>query len=142
MLRVLLRFVPGLLAACLGGVAGYFLTLWISQKGFYAPVFPGALAGLACGFCSVDHSKVRGVLCALIALAAGVLSYWLLFSPPFETDGSLSDLVAHAHQLNPVTQIMLVLGALLGFWWGRESTCPWRDRFASTAKPDRPLIDE
>ena len=140
MRKNLVRFVPGLVGACVGGLVGYYLFAWITRQGFFALVVPGAVAGLACGFCSVDHSKVRGVLCALIALAAGVLSYWNFFSPPFDTDGSLLDLIKNGHRLPPITLIMLVLGTFLGFWWGRETTNPWRHRFAS--KPARPLIDE
>jgi fructose-specific phosphotransferase system IIC component len=147
MRKILVTFIPGLVAGCVGGVIGFFVFDWIRQQGFFAPVIPGALAGLACGFCSVDHSKVRGILCALIAFAAGMTSYWLRFSPPFETDGSLLDLIKNCYQLNPVTQIMLALGTVLGFWWGRETTSPLRHRFASVAskpltKPDQSVIDE
>ena len=130
MRKILVTFVPGLVGACLGGVVGYYAFAWITQKGFFALVVPGALAGLACGFCSVDHSKIRGGICALIALSAGMVSYWKLFSPSFETNGSLLDLVINCYRLNPVTQIMLALGTFLGFWWGRETTFPWRHKFA------------
>ena len=145
--KVLVTFVPGLVGACVGGVIGYYVALWISRQGFFAPVIPGAFAGLACGFCSFDHSKIRGILCALIAFAAGIISYWKTFSPPFETDGTLLDLVAQCHHLQPLTQILLVLGTFLGFWWGRETTNPWRYRFASdggkvTSKPEPPFTDE
>jgi MFS family permease len=130
MQKVLIRFVPGLVAACVGGFLGFFAFDWITKHGFFALVIPGSLAGLACGLCSVDHSKIRGGICALIALAAGFISYWLTFKPGFETDGSLVDLVMKSYQLNPVTQIMIALGTFLGFWWGRESTFPWRHKFA------------
>jgi hypothetical protein len=130
MRKILVTFVPGLVGACLGGVAGYYAFSWITRQGFFALVVPGALAGLGSGFCSVNHSRVRGILAGLIALVAGVVSYWHDFSPPFDTDGSLRDLVMHLHQLPPITLIMLAVGTFLGFWWGRETTNPWRHRFA------------
>jgi hypothetical protein len=137
-MRKTLTFVPGLVAACAGGALGYFAFSWIRSQGFFAPVIPGAFAGLACGFCSIDHSRIRGVLCALIAFLAGMISYWLDFIPPFETDGSLPDLIFKCYRLPPITQIMLGLGTLLGFWWGRETTNPWRHRFPSKpAKGDQ-----
>jgi hypothetical protein len=136
MLKILVTFVPGLIGAAVGGVLGFYAYDWIRQQGFFALVIPGALAGLACGFCSVDHSKIRGGICALIALMAGFISYWRTFNPAFETDGTLIDLISKSYQLNPVTQIMIALGTFLGFWWGRESTNPWRHRFASAeSKP-------
>ena len=141
--RFLVTFVPGLVGACVGAVLGYFAFAWMTSQGFFALVIPGALAGLACGFCSVDHSKARGVLCAVLALGAGFVSYWRQFSPPFETDGSLLDLVRQVHRLTPVTLLMLGLGTFLGFWWGRESTSPWRHRFAAKpASPNPSVIDE
>jgi hypothetical protein len=136
MRKVLIEFVPGLLGACGGAILGFFVVNWIRSQGFYAPVIPGALAGLACGFCSLDHSKTRGVLCALIALSASVITEWKLFAAPVETDGTLVQFIAHFHQQPPVTLIMVGLGTFLGFWWGRETTSPWRDRFSKPANPE------
>jgi hypothetical protein len=132
MRKVLIQFVPGLVAAGVGGVLGYFITSWFKYYNLYAPVIPGALAGLACGFCSLDHSKIRGVLCALISLSACVVTEWILFLPPVKTDGSLSEFVAHFHQQPPPTLLMIGLGTFLGFWWGQETTSPWRSRFSKT----------
>ena len=131
MRRILVDFVPGLMGGLVGGVIGYFVVYWIRQQGFYAPVIPGALAGLGCGFFSVTNSRIRGILCALIALGAIVISEWKLFAPPVETDGSLLQFASHFPQQPPLTLIMTVLGTFLGFWWGRETTFPWRGRFAS-----------
>ena len=133
MRKILVDYVPGLLGGLVGGVIGYFIVDWIRQQGFYAPVIPGALAGLGCGFLSVTNCRIRGVLCALIALAAIVVTEWKLFSPPVQTDGSLLDFAKHFPQEPPLTLIMTVLGTFLGFWWGRETTSPWRGRFTSVA---------
>jgi hypothetical protein len=136
MRKILIDFVPGLVGAALAGVAGFFIVSWISQQGYYAPVIPGALAGLACGFLSVTDSKIRGILCLLIAGMSGLVAQWKLLMRRFETDGSFLDFLAHLHTETPITLIMIALGTFLGFWWGRESTCPWRDRFRGPAEPE------
>ena len=61
MRKLLIDFVPGLIAGVVGGIAGYFVVYWISRQGFYAPVLPGALAGLACGLASRTDSIPRGI---------------------------------------------------------------------------------
>jgi len=135
MRKLLIVFVPGLVGASVGGALGYWIEDWIRYQGFYAAVIPGALAGLVCGFLSLDHSRIRGVLCALIALGSGIITEWKLFSPPVKTDGTLLDFIAHFHQETPITLIMIGLGTFLGFWWGRESTFPWRGRFVKRVDP-------
>jgi len=142
MRKILITFVPGLIAAGAGGYLGHLAAGWLIGQGRDAPMLPGALAGLACGFCSIDRSRVRAGLCALIALAAGLLSYWKLWSPPFETDGSFLDLIKNVHRLLPYTLIMLGLGTFLGFWWGRESTNPWRHRFATTDRSSTRSVND
>ena len=136
MRKILVDFVPGLLGGLVGGVLGYFIFGWLLRYGLWAPVIPGAAAGLCCGLLSITHSVARGALCAVEALVIGVVSNWLLLNPPFETDGSLKDYSTKLFQLPPPTLLMLALGIFLGFWWGRESTFPWRHRFASVTSRD------
>jgi hypothetical protein len=126
MRKVLIDFAPGLIGGVVGGVAGYFVFGWLLKYGLFAPVFPGALTGLACGLLSRTDSVARGLLCAVEALVIGVVSEWVLMSPPFETDGTLKDYVTKIHQLPLPTLLMLALGVFLGFWWGKE--CTWRGR--------------
>jgi hypothetical protein len=133
MRKILVTFVPGLIGACIGSVLGYFVFDWVSRIGGYYLVIPGALAGLGCGLFAVDHSKIRGFLCACIAFAACLYTYWKFMSPPFETDGRFLDLVMNLHKFTLISQLLIALGTFLGFWWGRESTNPWRHRFAAKA---------
>ena len=147
MRKALLTFVPGLVGATVGAYLGSSIFAWIYRQGFYAMVMPGAAAGLACGFLSVDHSRARGILCALIALVAGVLTEWKFFAAPVQTDGTLLGFVSIFPKEPPITLIMVGLGTFLGFWWGRETTCPWRDRFAplmagDSSRSARPLSDD
>lgn len=140
MRKTLLTFLPGLVGGIVGGYLGSLVVSWIRGQGYYAPVIPGALAGLACGFLSLNHSRIRGIACALIALAAGVLTEWKYFAPPVETDGSLGAFVVSFPQQLPITLIMVALGTFLGFWWGRETTSPWRGRFLEDAPKSTDLI--
>ena len=89
MRKLLIEFVPGLVGGVVGGIAGYFLFGWLLRYGLFAPVLPGALAGLGCGLLSRTDSTIRGILCAVLALVMGVVSEWILMIPPFETDKTL-----------------------------------------------------
>lgn len=127
-----LEIVPGLIGGVVGGFVGYLAFAWIVRQGFYAPVLPGALAGIGCGLASRSDSNLRGALCAVVALLAGLLAEWWLFPLPVRTDGGFLAFLRHAHRLPPITLIMLGLGGFLGFWWGRE----WTLRPRSKPRPD------
>ena len=121
MRKILLEFVPGLLGGVVGGVLGYFVVGWISRQGFYAMILPGALVGLGCGQASSTRSNVRGVVSALMALIAGLISEWLVFYHPAErTVGSFVEFLSKFGQQPMVTPIMIAVGTLFGYWWGRE----------------------
>jgi hypothetical protein len=122
MRKIFVDFVPGLVGGIAGGVVGFYIFRWMMRYGFFAPMLPGALTGLVCGLLSRTDSKVRGILCAVEALVISVVSEWRLMNPPFETDGSLMDYVTKIPQLPPPTLLMLGLGVVLGFWWGKECT--------------------
>lgn len=135
MRKLFLDFVPGLIGATIAACGGYWIVWRVSQQNLYMPVLPGAFAGLACGFLSVSSSKVRGILCAGIALGAGLYTQWKVLLRRVETDGSFLDFLAHIHTETPVTLAMLAIGTFLGYWWGRETTSPWRGRFKSSHPP-------
>jgi hypothetical protein len=126
-----LDYIPGLLGAALGSVAGFYLVSWVSWRyGLYAPVVPGAFAGLACGFLSIRDSRIRGILCSLIALAASLVTQWKVLARNADIDHAFGTFLTHLHTESPVTLVMLAIGTFLGYWWGRETTFPWRDRFS------------
>ena len=60
MRKVLVEYVPGLVGGVVGGMAGYFVFAWLSRQGFWAPVLPGALAGLGCGLAVPDRLEPPG----------------------------------------------------------------------------------
>jgi hypothetical protein len=127
MRKILVEYLPGLIGGVVGGVLGFYVFRWLLVNySLFAPVLPGAFTGLLCGLLSRTDSRTRGFLCGLEAMVAGIVSEWILFQPPFPTDGSLLDYVAKCYQLPLPTLLLLGLGTILGFWWGKE--CSLRGR--------------
>ena len=69
---------------------GHFAFLWIARQGFYAIILPGALIGFAGGWAiqrqTLASGAVFGIVCAVIAVIAGLVSEWRL--RPFIADNS------------------------------------------------------
>jgi hypothetical protein len=119
--------VRGLVGAVLGGVAGYFLFGWLIKRGFYAPMLPGALLGLGCGVFVRQRNLPLAILCGIIALALGVFTRWMQDASIYSND--FVQFVLHLNRLSTVTQLLLALGGLCGFWFalgtrGREKPAP------------------
>ena len=111
--------VLGFIGAAAGGVFGHLLFFWFVKYGFYAMIFPGAFLGIGCGLLARHASKPRGVLCASAALLLGLHTEWIF--RPFKADDSFSYFLGHVNQLTPVTQIMVILGAGIAFWFGKDA---------------------
>jgi hypothetical protein len=105
----------GLGGAAVGGTAGYFLTVWLARQGFYAMILPGALLGMGCGALIVRRSFPLAAFCGLAALALGLVAEWKLH--PFIADRTWNYFVQNLGKLQPVTYLMLSLGALGGYWF-------------------------
>jgi hypothetical protein len=106
----------GLLGAVAGGALGYFGFFFLARYGLYAIVLPGALVGLGCGGLSGGKSNLLGILCGLSGLLLGVFVDWR--AGPFGVDPSLWFFVTHLHELPP-DLVLIALGGLCGFWFGR-----------------------
>jgi len=111
------EFMLGLVGAVGGGVLGYFLFMVIVRQGFYAIVLPGALVGIGCGALSGRKSNTLGIICGILGLIAGILAEWRF--APFIADKSLFYFLRHIHELTRFTQVLILLGAVFGFWFGR-----------------------
>lgn len=101
----------------LGGCLGFFLFSLMAKQGFYAIALPGALIGLGCGCLSGRKSLFLGILCAVLGLLVGIATEWRF--APFAEDEGFCFFLLHLHKLSRVTQILISLGALLAFWFGR-----------------------
>ena len=106
----------GVVGGIVGAVLGYFLVFAIARQGFYAIALPGALLGLGCGALSGRKSAALGIMCGVFGLAVGVYTQWCF--APFIKDESLSFYLAHLLDVNRVTQILILVGAILAFWFG------------------------
>ncbi|MFC1601621.1 hypothetical protein ACFL34_04655 [Candidatus Sumerlaeota bacterium] len=102
--------------AILGGVVGYWLCYWAAGQGFYTPILPGALVGLGCGSLSGRYSRALGIVCGVLGLVFGLYTEWQI--RPFIADKSLAYFLAHLHQLTQLSQVMIVIGAILAYWFG------------------------
>jgi hypothetical protein len=104
----------GLAGAVVGGLLGYFAFFWAARQGFYALVLPGGLLGCGGGLLVKDRSVTRATLCGLAAAGLGLFTEWRF--RPFIKDESLGYFVTHAHQLQPMTLLMVAVGAVCGAW--------------------------
>lgn len=104
----------GVLGGMIGAVIGWFVFFWAARQGFYMLALPGGLLGAGAGLLMRRRSLPFALVCAVAALALGLLAEWRL--APFRADASLGYFLAHLHQLQPITLLMVALGAFLGFW--------------------------
>ena len=107
----------GLVGALIGGLSGYCLFFWIARQGFYALILPGTCLGLGCGTLCRRPSQLGGILCGVSGLALGIWTEWQF--APFVKDESFSFFIAHLHELKPITLLMIALGGLFAYWFGR-----------------------
>lgn len=104
---------PGLLGAVIGGAIGFYAFLWITRQGYYALALPGGLLGLGAGLCARGRSMALATICGVAALILGLYAEWRF--APFTANTSLGYFVAHIGSLQPMTLVMIALGAILGF---------------------------
>jgi hypothetical protein len=116
--RTAFRIVRGLVGAALGGGLGYYVTVWLADHGMYALVVPGGLLGAGCGLISGTRSRARGIACGVAGLSLGVFTDWKV--APFLKDGSFVYFLTHFHQGNAMFILMVLLGALAGYWFGKD----------------------
>jgi hypothetical protein len=127
--------VLGLVGAAIGGGLGYLAFKWLASYNLYGLVLPGALLGLGAGLLSGRPSTIRGIICGVLAVLLGLLSEALVF--PFVADNSLPYFASHLHQLKPPTWLMIAVGAIIAYWWGRERIPGiWRAR--PTVRREKP----
>ena len=102
-----------LLGAVIGGLLGYVVFKWLLGQGFSGLMLPGGLLGMGAGFFKTP-TKAVAVVCGVMALLLGLVAEWS--SSPFIADGSFGYFIAHVHELQPATLIMIAIGAAIGFW--------------------------
>jgi hypothetical protein len=114
----------------LGGLVGYHAFFWFADHGFYALVLPGGLLGIGAGI-GRSRSLTLAVVCGLASLSLGLFTEWRY--EPFQKDDSLGYFLWHVHELESVTWLMIVVGAVIGFCgpfsqWRRSRTSDEENR--------------
>jgi hypothetical protein len=120
------RFVSnilGTIGATIGGLLGYFVFVWLVSRGLYGMIIPGAFLGLGCSLFARHHSILRGAFCGVAALFLGFYTEWRVFPGD---DTSLNHFIAHLHNRGAVTWIMILLGAGIAAWLGKDSGFSFR----------------
>ncbi len=107
----------GVVGGVIGGALGYYAFFFMVRQALYPMVLPGALVGLGCGALLGTKSNAMGIVCGLCALLLGFFIEWQF--APFVADRSLNYFITHIHQLRSMTLMLIVIGALLGFAFGR-----------------------
>ena len=133
-----LEFVPGLVVGLAAGFGGYLVVMYLSTKGYWVPILPGACAGLACGQVSPVPSRRRGVVLALLTLVLVVFTEWKMFIPNFDYDGSFLDFARHVPQLSTIHLVFMAINGAIAYWWGREQGISFARRYV----PGKPIAPE
>lgn len=107
----------GVIGGVIGGVLGYYTFFFIARQGLYAMVVPGALVGLGCGFLSGFKSTTLGMICGISSVLLGFFTEWQF--APFVRDSSFSYFISRVHSLKPMTLVLIAIGGVFGFWFGK-----------------------
>ncbi len=106
----------GMAGAVVGGAIGYYVFMFLAERGYLALLLPGAAIGIGCGYMSKTRSVPLGIVCGVLALGFGLFAEWM--RAPFATDASFGFFISHPFDLPSVTQIFILLGGVCGFWFG------------------------
>ena len=108
----------GLVGAALGATASWFIYNWAYSQGFYALALPGAAVGLGFSALSRRVMTAGAIFCAVAAFFLMAACEWN--HSPFATDDSFTYFLTHVHQVDSqMTLVMMGLGVLMAFWFGR-----------------------
>ena len=127
-----------LIGAVVGAALGFFAFGWILRQGLYAIMLPGALLGFGASLTAPRRSQVRGILCGVAALAVGLFAEW--HYRPFVADESLGYFLTHVGDLLPIAKIMILVGALLGYWIGKDAGLLPVSRTGAKPPPDSAVV--
>jgi hypothetical protein len=135
MSRWLVEAARGLVGGVVGGVLGYLGFRWILSHGFYGLALPGITLGAGCGALSGTRSVVRGVLCGLAALALSLFSDWTVTLINGERPTFVYYL-SHLQDQTPVTLLLIVVGTLAGYWFGKDALVSARGKRGAASEVD------
>jgi hypothetical protein len=134
MARVAIGSILSIIGAGVGSALGYLLFRWAYDQNLYAMIVPGAGLGLGAHLAALDRSRVRGGVMGVAALMLGLLVEWEFF--PFVADDSLAYFIQHIPRIVPMHLLMIAVGGVFGYWWGKEAS-PWSRVLAKSLKVER-----
>ena len=112
---VVLAWVRGIAGAAIGGLLGYLMFDFLLGYGLYAGIVPGAFIGIGFSIAARHISLVAGVLCGIVGLFFGFWCDAVTNLPP-------DDLVSYFKEIDQVPTVnllMIVIGGVASFWFGR-----------------------
>ena len=98
-------------------MAGYYVFSLLANQGLYGLVIPGATLGLCGGLLLRGKSNAFGVVCSLLGVLLGIFAEWRF--APFIADPSFAYFITHLYDLNAIILIMIAIGGLCAFWFGK-----------------------
>lgn len=134
----LTSFALGAIGALIGSAIGPPVFLWIASQGFYAVALPGAFVGVGAGIGIRHRSHLFAAACGVWAAFICVYSEWKF--GPFIADDSFSYFLRNLGELKPITLIMILFGAALGYWFSlggvRTARHAMKERLIKAAEKD------
>lgn len=110
-------FALGILGGIAGGIVGGFICKLLASQGFYAGLIPGAMVGLGFALAARKGHLLFGVASGILGLVAGLATEWQVF----HADQSFFESVVQLKTEGIVTWVMLGVGTLFAFSFGRGS---------------------
>jgi hypothetical protein len=111
-----LMLARGFAGAVVGGAVGYVVFRLLAQNGFYGILIPGALLGMGAGWAARGKSQLLGIVCFVLAIGLTLFTEWHVM---FARNNTFADFLSKIHTLSAVRLIMLALGPVMAYWFGR-----------------------
>ncbi len=112
-----MAWVRGLIGAAAGAAIGSFTYFQLLNQGWDGLAIPGALTGLGFGLLSRRSFLSAGFVCALLGLVVMLWCQWQsLINFKDQEIGEFIELIPN---LNNGTKVMLAVGTVMAFWFGR-----------------------
>lgn len=88
----------------------------MKQNGFYGILIPGALLGMGAGWAARGQSQLLGLVCFVLAIGLTLFTEWHVM---FAKNCTFPDFLSKIHTLSAVRLIMIALGPVMAYWFGR-----------------------
>ena len=114
----------GVFGALLGAVAGFFVFQYLTRRGLYFLVLPGAAVGLGCGFAARSRSFVLALIAVAIAIPVTILCEWKTDRYLCDDGQTLMGILEYTSRMVELRgwklPVFIGLNGLIAFWFGRR----------------------